>query len=398
MRAFSPFLIASIVFLSLGASTSQADIACALRDVFYSILPKKQSPQKQSAEDASLAAFRVSGITARGFENLSEHNGVFRVRLKNGESYIIRLPTTTADTRFEKFATSFMLSAPNVRTPKVRSLAGAEASALLDKIETIIPDFFEDGEVSHNWITAVKNGTPISITLNQPNTKTGSDYLQTIGARADLEELLVAIAENYHYKSSRGQAKAAVEIPKAWRLMPKTDQLAFLEKLKEISPVAHDVSLSELPDFLIKNITTLNGLNVAALFDAKLKKVPPAIKTQLADHWAVFVTLGITDFHWKNWLVQDGKVIAIDMAFKTLFFSDGTYLNPMTTQHPFGSSATGRQTWDMLKKNMSGAMRRHLKSLDKEKIRVLAAQSDFEINENQANAILVRRNMILGLR
>lgn len=396
MRGFLPFLIASVLFFGVDASSTQADLRCLLPWPF----PKKEQAPILSpeaiAESKYLGGFKVSEITKDGFKILSEENGVFRIRLKNGDEYVVRMPTAGASTQYEKFAADFMLSAPNVRTPKIRSLEDSEALDLLNKVEELDPEYYAEKSKTHEWKSRIETDkSPISITRYYPDAKMGGQHIADIKVKAELEDFLIGVSENPYYRDPDARYAASLKIEQFWYDMSPGRQTAFLRQLKAVTPLAADLSVSTTLTFLLNNLGNLKKLNIGALYEAKLAKIPPDLRTQIADHWVIFMTLGIGDFHRNNWMMHQGRVMAVDMALIGDIFKKGEDLLPMWSQNPFGHAWISKRVQSLLKESLSKEMKSYLKGLNKKKILEIAKQSGFDITNEQIKGILKRRDSLL---
>ena len=324
-------------------------------------------------------------------------NGVFKVRLKNGAEYVVRFATKDTDLEFESFASNLLREAPHLETPQTRIYSGAEPTAFYKTIEKM--DWGVDLRIKmrQGFGGPAKNGTTqVSVAAYYPKMKIGNDHLADIGAFDGVRNTITDLSLNPSAMTLDDIERYKDLLKWQWDAMSEQAQLALLNDYKQAVPKAKNLTVDVFLAYLQRNVPRFSEQPLDLLVTLGLQRVPKDLKTQLADHWAIYTALGIQDFHADNWLIFKNKVLAIDLASKGKEFDNGAATLAMfKQQHPFGLHFMNRAILNDLKKNISAEMRAFLSSLDDQKIKMLADSAGFELTPTALSGIRARINLLL---
>jgi hypothetical protein len=123
--------------------------------------------------------------------------------------------------------------------------------------------------------------------------------------------------------------------------------------------------------------------------DAPWNELPKDLRRQLADHWALYAALAIPDFHPNNWLIDDGRVVAIDLALRSSEFDRG-HLSFQDLRSPVRESAYIESENGDIVKDISSEMRAFLGSITGEHVKDIAQAAEFQLTTQQIEGVIVR--------
>jgi hypothetical protein len=197
------------------------------------------------------------------------------------------------------------------------------------------------------------------------------------------------------YTSSRtiGEAVGKRQLTSLWNELNHQAKKNLISDLNEMA--GGGFTLDNFPS-RIPIILSWQPHNLRILREASWNYLPDNIQQQLADYWAGYVTLGISDFHPSNWLIANGShIVGIDLGMRSTIFSGGSaQISWQLLNSPLGPAPIGSGLQGALRESISPQMRLFLKSLTEAKIRDIANQSKFEIEPNQIQGILARANAL----
>lgn len=387
------FYRASILSLFLLVASDVSRASSALSCVFAQV---RAEHQRNISEADYLNGFSFDQIDPSSVNMLSD-NGVFKVRLKNGAEYVVRFATKDTDLEFESFASNLLREAPHLETPQTRIYSGAEPTAFYKTIEKM--DWGVDLRIKmrQGFGGPAKNGTTqVSVAAYYPKMKIGNDHLADIGAFDGVRNTITDLSLNPSAMTLDDIERYKDLLKWQWDAMSEQAQLALLNDYKQAVPKAKNLTVDVFLAYLQRNVPRFSEQPLDLLVTLGLQRVPKDLKTQLADHWAIYTALGIQDFHADNWLIFKNKVLAIDLASKGKEFDNGAATLAMfKQQHPFGLHFMNRAILNDLKKNISAEMRAFLSSLDDQKIKMLADSAGFELTPTALSGIRARINLLL---
>ncbi len=213
------------------------------------------------------------------------------------------------------------------------------------------------------------------------------------------------------------------------RVFSKQETLTLLEMLRQSDPelvefmlhkAPRDIPLASAVDFQdgIRGMDYLAGrgldwrkivkepnstqLSDELVFQSNPPLLPMVIRVQLADYWATATVLQILDPHSKNWLYDEGQVVAIDLAYpstaRDLQKKANPPLNFKYSTGPFSFAEVSTQMRAHLIEHISPRLLDHLRQVDADSIAELAAQSGLKLRDEYIQGVLGRIHEILKLR
>jgi hypothetical protein len=165
----------------------------------------------------------------------------------------------------------------------------------------------------------------------------------------------------------------------------------LVQDLKELLPESKHFPDDDFLGYLFDNLEHLPGSKLQELPALGLKRVPPGIKTQLADYWITYTILGLPDFHPSNWLIHDEKVVGIDVVHAPVHAKDtDPALKIPYHQHPYGFYKIDDQVTETLISSASPELKQYFKTLTRDEVEQLAKNSDYPISSEELDQIMAR--------
>ena len=125
----------------------------------------------------------------------------------------------------------------------------------------------------------------------------------------------------------------------------------------------------------------------------RMNALPFRIRQDLFDLWTICEVLGVSDFHFSNWLVYRNRAVAIDLGYASQNFVEGSS-TPRLKFNPFGLDPIDVNI-GLLRQNISPPLRRFLEKLGPQEVEAIARQSGFHINDTQIQGIIRRAKSVL---
>ncbi len=335
-------------------------------------------------EAALLKAFDPSKIVAAKTTWLSV-SGVIRVELTDGSVFVVRFPSTISDPKFERFANEFLRSVPQLQAPAIRLLTSREIKEVFAKLHA-------DDRLNLND-TKTRDG--VSVATFFPLTKPES-FLEAEHAMDPARQYIDFLSSLSPEKLSQNRTEIATRLKQEWKQASDESRRTLSEDLKVIRPSLAEKTDEEVFDYFSTHIDSFSAAELRTLIATGFRRLPSKVLRQLADTWAVYSVLAIPDFHAGNWLVHDGIVLAIDMAFRSAEFTKGRIREE--TRGPFLTSDLGPEMRAQLVAHLSPEFYGFLESLTAERIKQIARLSGFGISRAQINGVLQRAKRLLDGR
>jgi hypothetical protein len=354
--------------------------------------PAKDCFINSMAELNFLRQFRYEEMDFSRVQGMSFSSAnVFLATSSRGERYILRFPGWVHNPEYENFASQFIQSAPNTRTPQIRLLSETDSKDLLAKIRVSNPHLHKQivAEMTSGESMYGKQKFRISVANYFPS-QTGKAFLDNRGIEDPLHNVI--------YRSLRDQklnpgenlnAKYKKGFADAWIEASETDIKWFVQDIKKIIPITSKMNNEEIVGFFVANIGNLDPKIEAELFYRTLERIPATVRTQLSDLWCMNSVLGLNDSHSKNWLIRNGQVLSIDLSDKTDAFVKGeTFIAEQ--QYPVGFLGTAEIIEKFLKRHASKETQNYIKNLTREQILEDAKKAGYKITETEIKGMLDR--------
>ena len=349
---------------------------------------------KNKTESKILDQFRAADIDPAQTASLS--GTVFRVQTASEKNYVVRLPSNYANVRREPFAAAFLNRVPHLRTPTVRLLSTEESKTVLKLIRFFDPAAFRI--LTAKWkVPGLRNTNDrsrisLSVFYDVPR---GLEALSSWGVSDRFRDTLDYIPWDKEDQLST-LALLKQDLESHWRTANPIQIEYLIQDLKILFPDSNEIRSDRYREYLLNNIELLTTGRTQGLSYLGLVRLPASIRQQLVDYWIVYTVLGIPDFHPRNWLLDDRKVIAIDLAHpvaRTLHRGQPFHLSPHL--QPFGWFHLRESLRKIFMSEMSPELRRFFIHLTPAHIQAVADDSEYKISAAELRGIMERRNWIL---
>lgn len=293
---------------------------------------------------------------------------VYKVVTKSGEAFIMRRASRTDNVKREIFANLFLKDSSAPNAPDIQLFSIEDSQRLLSNVrrfdnpsadEQVSIAKFSKGVLGETYLKS--KGNLLFMFLNELKEVRSSDF----------DEYKLFIHSRFD---------------SLWSGADKDGKKTIYEILKRYIPELEDVkNAGDIPGVVKNNSKKLLGVRPDPYRDFEIFKsnLPKKIKSDLADSWAMYTILGIHDFHDKNWLINNNRVVPIDLAYPVFKKNrlGQTSANPLAIdgQHfPYHHlSLNDNYLINSLINDISGETRLYIKSLSKEKIKAMSVQSGY---------------------
>jgi hypothetical protein len=185
----------------------------------------------------------------------------------------------------------------------------------------------------------------------------------------------------------------SLPIPLAKLIQPyfKPDSYQYL-MIESMAPMIASVSL--FYETTVGADYLLNEHNNFSLSNVPWRELPENLRVQLADHWAMHAVLAINDFHPYNWLINNGRVLTIDLAYRSREFDTGK-ISFESSHSPVREAVyVGSEFYDIIS-DISPDMRNFLRTVSAEQVQEIAETTEFSITKKQLEGIIARARFLL---
>ncbi len=328
-----------------------------------------------------LARFDADRLSIINASPLS--SGVYLIETSEHLKYVLRAPREFETSARGAFAAIFMSAMPASRVAAVRRLEREASYKVADKLLKAHPE-------ATDWIKRyARDGADLSVTPYYDSI-TGEQFLSKF--RNSFRESLIHDSKVLGTMTREEQQAYRTKRLNEWNALSTADREGLIEDIKAARPDLKNQNSETLFELVITNPGYLSYPELERLSTSYLWRIPVPIRRQLADHWVLSTVLGISDFHWRNWLVRDGQIVAID-PYEPFEHVRGT-LTPMHLplhHHPYGpSTPVSASVRAFLMNDVSGDLKLYLGNLTNDRIRSFAREAGYSPSENTLNQIRSR--------
>lgn len=336
-----------------------------------------------------IQTLRREGFASSEVEVLSE-NGVFLLRLPNGNKAVLRLEGSMADPKFEVFASKLFNQISSAPTPWVRNLDPELVGPFLKKFETEFPAEFAAFKKSATGNGLVLNELNASLAPFVDGASKGFHYLENLKIPESLQVLL----RDIHPDDLDYQRKYFL---RRWNSMPQAARAKGEKILSDIYGLPPQNAFAQFVE---------SGMNLPSetkykIISEILLEIPDSLKTELSDTWAIDTVLGINDFHRGNWLLKDKVLLPIDKAYKTgqRLDASGSFkgISLEDAQEPFGFGEISDEVYLYLLRHVSAKTAERLKGLSASELQALAKEAGYEAPKQYLSQVVARRDKMMEL-
>lgn len=373
-------LVLLLVFQK-GIASSDSTSLCSL------VLKSVVDDQLDVVEPGLLAGFEPATLSLQTVTRLGK--GVYKVPLKGDAFGVVRVSREVDDIKFEAFGSRLLRSVPGLATPRPRELPVTEQMVrlFLEK-ERAGPG--PDEDLIKQWNQGER--PPASLSVFFPM-ETGAAYLDRLagfGFRKGAENAAVELRRSPATERASVKARIAEALELQWASLAPDAKRAVLKDLKALALVEKSFGEGSPVASLVKGMDSDNSVVFTQLRESAWNHIPAKIQAQLADYWAIFTVLGISDFHADNWLIHQDKVLAIDLAMLTAIFQRGILKASWMAQlSPVGPPPSEAMRQAMISQ-VTPSTREFLKRLTRESIKRMAEEAGYAVTDRMVDGMLAR--------
>jgi hypothetical protein len=334
------------------------------------------------AESDWLAEFTPEAMDPTTLTELSDL-GVFKVRHRNQRWYVVRLSSIIANAAFEQFAAAFVRAAPGAVAPQVRRLSNLDGKTFYNKVLTQNDltrfRFLDDAEI-------YKFKPVATVALYYPATPADEQIAQSE------PETILRKKFGFLFDLIKS-GSPPLRLEQMWEDAGAENRSALISILKQWVPQSKDVSAENYLKYVVQNLNLFREL-VPLIPRVKMANIPPLIRSQLADQWALRTALAIPDFNDGAWLFTASTIIGLDYALCTKEFKNGIVTIDLPgMQLPYNVSRKANYA-----PYISAAVAHYLESLNVGHLTTIAEANHYPLSQEQARGILGRIKLILKKR
>lgn len=347
-----------------------------------------------------LASLTGTNINSDFAKMLNGGGDVFEVKDLQGHSYVVRVEDEGSQSLdHERFSAEFARQVPGVAVAATKLASAEDAGSLLRIYERLEPRGY--GEIRRIAYRSRKSPDELrlSVTVLLPG-ESGKKTLERLTLPDRMRRLLDEIS-NPENGPGRGARRVFMELRtqlnREWTHYPEDLRASLIQDIKERFPSARNRPDEAVFNYLQKYIRKFSASGPHDFEIRRLRRIDPAFLTQLANHWIVYTVLGIPDFHPKNWLMHDGRVMGIDLAHPPMGRVGYTPLHLELQQHPLGYGNFSEDIRNLLLGSVSPEVRTYFQDLTPAAVRDIAARSDYELGLVELNSIMNRVRYFVDL-